>query len=92
MTLILFAVFDMAAGAFLPPFHAATLELGIRAFRQAANDASHPFCQYSSEYSLFALGEFDQKSGELEVYSEKKSLGVAVQYVDRTVGPEVSDG
>jgi len=58
-----FSVYDKAVSAFLPPFHARSKGEAIRSFTEACNDSKHQFNRHSSDYSLMALGEFDDNSG-----------------------------
>ncbi len=89
----LFSVFDTAAGAFLDPFVAPSIEYAIRSFRQAVNTAEHQFNRFPEDYTLFHVGVFAIESGEI-IGSNPKSLGVAITFLDR-MGPslqEAADG
>ena len=86
MEKFLFTVFDSAAGAFLDPFPAPSVEFAIREFRRAANDAGHQFNRFPEDYTLFLVGEFDQKSGEITA-RPPSSLGVAITFLDS--GPQI---
>lgn len=78
----IFTVWDSAAGAFLDPFVAPSIEFAIRSFRQAVNTPEHQFNVFPDDYTLFYVGVFDATSGALEGQSPQ-SLGVAVTFVDR---------
>lgn len=84
MTLQCFSVFDSAAGAFLRPFWAETIEMAIRTFRQIVQDPEHQFGQFPEDYTLFHLGSVDQKTGELETLATPHSLGLAVTFLPQT--------
>lgn len=58
-----FAIWDSAAGAFLPPFHMPREEQAIRAFKDCVNSPSHQFGAHPYDYTLMHLGEFDDCSG-----------------------------
>lgn len=82
MKKFLFTVFDSAAGMFLDPFVAPSVEFAIRAFRQAVNQEGHQFNQFPQDYTLFLVGEFDPASGGL-TGNNPQSLGVAVTFIDQ---------
>jgi hypothetical protein len=85
LILQIFSIFDQAAGAFLPPWHAQTLEVALRRFRATVNahhQESNPIAEYPEDYTLFHLGEFDQATGETRPLPTPHSLGVAVTFVE----------
>lgn len=82
MEMHIFTVYDSAAGAYLEPFFAPSIEFAIRGFREAVNKEGHQFAKFPEDYTLFHVGMFDQKSGEIESGSPT-SLGVAVTFVER---------
>lgn len=90
----IFSVYDAAAGAYLHPFFAPTVEFALRNFRQAVNTPDHQFAKFPEDYTLFLIGRFDQSTGQLTPL-EPTSLGVALTFVDRTqldfVSPVVDD-
>jgi hypothetical protein len=48
----IYAIYDVKAEQFLPPFFAKTNGVEIRMFEQAANDQQHDFNKYAEDYSL----------------------------------------
>lgn len=84
MEMHFFTVFDSAAGAFLEPFVAPSVEVAIRSFRQAVNQEKHQFNLFPSDYTLFHIGSFSQQTGYIEA-AEPRSLGVALTYLNREV-------
>lgn len=82
MIKFLFSVYDSAAGMYLAPFDAPSLEFAIREFRRAANDPGHQFNRFPEDYTLFYIGDFDGSSGTLES-KEPTSLGVAITLIER---------
>jgi len=81
----LFTVFDSAANAWLEPFFAPTLEVGLRMFREICNKPDHQFAKYPEDYTLFHIGSFSQASGVLEPLDTPHSLGVAITFIDRKI-------
>lgn len=63
--MLVFSVYDVKAGAYLPPFFARTRAVAIRSFCAAVRDVGHDFHKYAEDYSLFEIGAFDEMSGEL---------------------------
>lgn len=63
MKSLVFSVQDKAIGAFLPPFFARSRGEAIRSFSEAVNQKDHQFFRHAADYTLFALGEFDDGSG-----------------------------
>jgi len=75
----LFTVYDSAAGAYLDPFVAPSIEFAIREFRQVVNKEGHQFNLYPEDYTLFHIGSFDPQSGNL-MPQTITSLGVAITF------------
>lgn len=58
-----YAVRDLKAAAFAPPFFIQVDAVAIRTFADAQNDPSHPMSRHPADYELFHIGEFDDESG-----------------------------
>lgn len=58
-----FAVYDVAAGANLPPFMMPRDQQAIRAFTDCVNSPSHQFGAHPKDYTLFFIGTFDDSTG-----------------------------
>ncbi len=82
MTKFLFTVWDSAAGCFLDPFVAPSIEFAIRGMREAVNTEGHQFAKFPEDYTLFMIGEFDAVTGAL-TGQEPQSLGVAVTFIKK---------
>ncbi len=78
----LFTVYDSAAGAYLDPFVAPTVEFAIREFRNIVNKEGHQFNQFPSDYTLFHIGSFKIQEGTLKP-NGPTSLGVALTFVEK---------
>lgn len=59
----IYAVRDKAVEAMLQPFFSPTLPSAIRSLSEVVNDKDHPFSKNVTDYTLYALGEFDDASG-----------------------------
>lgn len=83
MMIQIFAVYDLKASAYLPPFTLPTAQMAARTFGDCVNDPQHAFGRHPHDYTLFHLGEFDDTTGK--IHENKRTLGnglehVAVQY------------
>lgn len=59
-----FAVRDSAVDAFItPPLFMRSKGEAIRAFTDACLDEKHEFAKHCSDYELFHLADFDDRSG-----------------------------
>ncbi|WNK13825.1 MAG: hypothetical protein [Microvirus sp.] len=66
MKLNVYAIFDNAARAYLPPFFLLRDTMAIRSFTEAVNSKDHPLNKFPQDYSLFRLGSFDDSSGQID--------------------------
>lgn len=71
----LFSVFDTAAGRFMDPICAPTIEFAIRGFRQAVSTPKHQFNLYPEDYVMYHVGSFD---GELGVVIPQVAVKIAM--------------
>jgi len=83
-----FTVYDSAARRYLEPFFAETVEVACRMFRALVNKEGHQFNRFPEDYTLFHIGSYDEKAGELAAITPH-SLGVALTYVAR---PQLMEG
>jgi hypothetical protein len=58
------SVYDEKAEAYLPPFVLPTINMAIRTFMDCVSDSNHAFGKHPSDYTLYVLGDFDDKEGE----------------------------
>lgn len=54
-----YAIFDAAAAAYLPPFMMPRDELALRAFKECVNSPTHQFGVHPQDYTLFFIGTFE---------------------------------
>ncbi len=80
MRLLAFAVYDAKAGAYLRPFFANSAGEAIRSFGDAVNSDT-PFGKHPEDYTLFAVGSFDDSDALLQ--GEHHALGNALEMVSR---------
>ncbi len=76
-----FTVRDSAAEAFMRPFFAQSQGAAIRSFSDMVNgEAEHPIAAHPEDYTLFALGTFNERTGMMETH-EPRSLGNGATFV-----------
>lgn len=61
--MLLFTVKDHESQTFITPFSFATKRDAIEGFRIVCNDEKAPYSKFPKDYTLMALGEFDEKTG-----------------------------
>lgn len=83
MKLIAFSVYDSAAEAWLPPFFMRNKGEAIRSFASAANTNDHQFAKHADDYTLFEIGTFDDETGALATVGQVRSLGTALEYLEK---------
>ncbi len=62
----MFSIFDSKARAYLQPFFSINLETAKREFSAAVNGEGN-FSEFTEDYSLFFLGNFNQVTGKFEM-------------------------
>ena len=86
MKLFAYTVFDSKSSAFKPPFYLSTDGEALRAFGDACNMPENPLGQHPEDYTLFKLGEYDDKTALFEPEKTPKSMGLGVEFVvDKTI-------
>jgi len=75
MILYMFAVQDTKVGAFMVPFTARAKGEAVRSFTHAVNDEKSQFNQHRGDFSLWAIGEFEDNSGVLKPYQPVRIIG-----------------
>jgi len=78
----IYSIYDEKSEAFLQPFFLDTDGQAIRAIVDCLIDPNHNFARHTPDYTLFALGEFDDQDATLTV--NKRSLGNLVEYKPKT--------
>lgn len=78
MTLEIFAVYDSKAGAHMEPFFAVNSAVAIRSFVDACRKQGTNFNAFPEDFTLFALGSYDQVSSKFELRNAPESLCTAL--------------
>lgn len=77
----IYTVYDSKALAFMQPFYSERHEVAQRHFAAAANDINTDIGRYSTDYTLFCIGEFDDQSGIITPLEQFQNLGLAASYL-----------
>ena len=89
MRLVLFSIYDAAAGSFMRPFPVASDKQAHRAFKDLVTDADHPIGKHPEDYTLHRLGVFDDQTGEFHnEVNEQQQTGLAVLASSRAINKE----
>lgn len=78
MKQLIFSIYDEKAEAFYPPFFLQTTGMALREITDCVNDPQHKFGAHPADYTLFQIGVFDNKNGEITHL--KKPLGCLIEY------------
>lgn len=62
----IFSVYDVKAEIFQKPFTASKIGEAMRGFTDVVKDKNHALGQHPEDYSLFEIGNFDEKIGEVD--------------------------
>lgn len=80
MIQLIFAVHDIKAEAYLPPFFLHTAGMAKRVFADCCNDSNHQWGRNPHDYTLFHLGAFNDSNASITLENAPKSLGNGVEY------------
>lgn len=59
----MFAIRDLKAVSFMPPYTAPNKGVAIRSFTDAVNDPSSMLSKYPDDFALFHIGSYDPETG-----------------------------
>ncbi len=88
MILKIFTIYDEKAKAYLPPFFLPESGMAIRTFKDCINSKEHQFAKNPDDYTLFALGFFNDASASMEPHAPK-SLGNGLTYITPDPQPDL---
>ncbi len=92
-TMNIYSVYDAKADAYLLPFFFKQDAMAIRVFSDLINQDKHQFSLHPGDYTLFAIGTFDETTGKIEDILAG-SLGNGVEFIQSTplgeqYGPQI---
>jgi hypothetical protein len=68
MKMFIYSVYDSTAQTYTAPFFFPNNALAIRAMRGVLLDPQHSFSKHAADYTLFAIGEWDDSNGMVEAF------------------------
>lgn len=84
-----FAIFDQAAAAFLPPWCVPTEAMALRHLRDLAErEPQHSFVRHAEQYTLFTLAEFDDGTGMFSEIRQEAVRNLKVLFAKGPVSVE----
>lgn len=78
-----FTVYDIKSQTYMPPFCVRAEGEAVRGFSDQANDKNSAIGLHPTDYILYALGDYDDRTGVLELLGEKRQVAVASDYVSQ---------
>ena len=70
----MFTVRDDKAEAYFQPFFVTNENLAIRAMKDCIADDNHQFSKHTEDFSLYALGTYDDSQGKFELLDKPTHL------------------
>lgn len=74
-----FSIYDSKAQIFTKPFFALTTQAALREFQVGVNNPNSVVAQFPADFTLFELGEFQEKDCSFKLYESKVNLGTALE-------------
>lgn len=95
----IFSVFDVKAGAYLPPFFLPETAVAVRCFSDCVNSDDHQFGKHPGDYTLFELGSFDDSvclvsctPSPVKVVNGLEVIALGESVLDSPANFDLSDG
>ena len=80
MKLNAYTIYDVAAGIYSRPYFAQADGAATRGFADLINDPKHPIGQHPEDYTLFRVGDFNERTGTLRGEGlEKLATGLELE-------------
>lgn len=92
MMLNAYAVFDLKAAAFHPPFFLSTDGLATRFVQDMVNDANSLIGRHPSDFVVYCIGTFNDSNGTLEPIAPRRHVAdaAALSLLSRLPQPDAS--
>ena len=84
MTKTICSIYDCKAEFWSSPMMFQSRASAVRSFTDVVNDSSSDFFKHPEDYTLFAVGTFDEASGEIipEVAPVSLAVGINVKEIE----------
>ena len=80
MNKVMISVYDSKGEFYSNPICCKSKGEAVRSFEDEVNDPKSPIFKHPEDYTLFAIGEFDDSNCCFAMYESKVSLGLAVEF------------
>jgi len=80
MVKVIASIYDAKAEAWMTPMFFLSKAQAMRSFSDAVNDGKSDFSNHPGDYTLFVLGTFDERSGEVLPVATPESLGLGINF------------
>ena len=84
MIIKMFCVFDVKAEAYQPPLFLLTEGQAVRAFGDAIANSNHEFSRHPEDYTLFEVGEFDDKHAGFDLLRSPRVVATGLELFARS--------
>lgn len=81
MKVLIFAIRDVKAAAYLRPFFSQNHQVAMRDCTSACRNPESPFVKFPTDFELYQLGEFDDESGLITTLKHPTNLGTMHQFL-----------
>lgn len=81
----MFTVYDSKAEVYMRPFFARADGEATRMFAASVADPNHQFGSNPADYTLFAIGEYDDDSARFTQYEVFTNLGNGVRFLKKEI-------
>lgn len=75
----LYSIYDIKAKVHIQLFQEANDYSAIRSFKDIVNDSKFSISRYPADFALYAIGKFEQETGNL--VTKTHELGIGSQFV-----------
>lgn len=87
MIVKIYSIFDSKAGAFLQPWFAVNNALAFRNCEKAMRNPQSGFADFPADFTLFAIADYDDITGNIKPYEAKENLGNMLQFLSSQDAP-----
>lgn len=84
MKLYIYSIYDEKVEAYNTPFFEKAHPAAIRMFEDLANDAHTSVHRHAQDFTLYAIGEWDDEKADIQRYENPQNLGRASDYYSQT--------
>lgn len=79
----IYCVYDSKVESFGTPFFFKTKGEALRGFTEIANDGKTQIGRYPADFTLFEVGDYDERSCKFDLYNTPISVVIAIELVNK---------